>query len=141
MKKQILFLTFMVLATIASVNQAIAQTPHDAPTCTATALSPAAGELYTYEVEIPSTGGYTGNGTYDWYVMDQGQLDLINGTHISPASNAEFIAEGHYDTPTAGTNTIGITWTSAALATGEPYFLVVVYEEIDHLPFLVFKIQ
>ncbi|MGD9929769.1 MAG: hypothetical protein AB7U05_07090 [Mangrovibacterium sp.] len=130
MKKQILFLAFLVLATLASVNQAFAQaTPHDAPTCTASALNPAAGELYTYEVEIPNTGGYTGTGTYDWYVMTQGQLDLLNGTHISPASNAEFIAEGHYDTPTADANTIGITWSSAALATGQPYFLVVVYEE------------
>lgn len=125
MKKQLFIL---VLALFASV-QIFAQTPHDPPTCDGDAASPAPGILYTYEVEIPNIENYTGGGTFDWYVMTQGQLDVLNGTHIGPATNAEFIAEGHYDVPTAGANTIDITWSSAALATGQPYFLVVVYEE------------
>lgn len=124
MKKQIFIL---VLALFASFK-IFAQTPHDAPTCSGSAASPAVGVQYTYEVEIPNAGGYNGTGTFDWYVMTQGQLNLLTGTHIA-ASNAQFTASGHYDTPTASANTIDITWTSAALATGEPYFLVVVYEE------------
>jgi hypothetical protein len=71
------------------------------------------------------------NGTFDWYVMTQGQVDLINGTHIANGTvvTDQFIASGHYDVATAGANTIGITWNGAALATGLPYFLVVVYSD------------
>ncbi len=124
MKKQILIL---VLAIFASV-QIFAQAPHDPPTCTGSAATPAIGVDYIYEVTIPNDGGYTGAGTFDWYVMTQGQLNLLTGTHIANNSG-EFVASGHYDTPSAGQNTINITWTAAALATAQPYFLVVVYEE------------
>lgn len=125
MKKQIYFLVLALFASFQVFSQA---TPHDAPTCIGSAAFPAVGATYTYEVAIPITGGYTGNGTFDWYVMTQGQLNLITGTHIAKA-NLEFTASGHYDTPTGSAETIDITWTSAALATGQPYFLVVVYEE------------
>jgi hypothetical protein len=124
MKKSILILIMAIFASV----QLLAQTPDDPPTCTGSAASPAVGVQYTYEVAIPNTGGYTGNGTFDWYVMDQGQLDLLTGIHI-PAANTEFVASGWYDVATAGQETIDITWTSVALATGQPYFLVVVYEE------------
>jgi hypothetical protein len=124
MKKLILFLVTALFAT----TSMFAQTPDDPPTCTGSAAAPAVGVLYTYEVSIENTGGYTGNGTFDWYVMDQGQLNLLTGGHI-PAVNTEFVASGWYDTPTPSANTIDITWTSEALATAEPYFLVVVYEE------------
>ena len=126
MKKSILFMLVAIFASF----QLFAQTPDDPPTCTGSAAAPAVGVLYTYEVSIPATGGYNGDGTFDWYVMDQGQLDLITGTHI-PEINTEFVASGYYDDPTLGANTIDITWTSEALATGEPYFLVVVYLEAD----------
>jgi hypothetical protein len=125
MKKSI-FILFMAL--FASF-QLLAQTPHDPPTCTSDAGSPAVGVLYTYQVSIPNTGGYTGTGTFDWYVMTQGQLDLLTGGHIGPAVNPEFTASGYYDVPTGSANTIDITWTSVALATGQPYFLVVLYAE------------
>jgi hypothetical protein len=125
MKKLILIL---VVALFASV-QVFAQTPDDPPTCTGSAAAPAVGVLYTYEVNVPVDGGYNeNNGTFDWYVMTQGQLDLLTGAHI-PAVNTEFVASGWYDAPTVGQETIDITWTSAALATGQPYFLVVVYTE------------
>jgi hypothetical protein len=75
----------------------------------------AVGVQYTYEVAIPNTGGYTGNGTFDWYVMDQGQLDLLTGIHI-PAANTEFVASGWYDVATAGQETIDITWTGQNIA-------------------------
>jgi hypothetical protein len=124
MKKQLLMLLVALFASV----QIFAQTSHDPPTCTGSAAAPAVGVTYTYQVSIPNTGGYTGTGTFDWYVMTQGQLDLLNGTHyVNP--NAEFVASGWYDTPTGGQNTIDITWTSAALATAQPYFLVVVYVE------------
>ena len=126
MKKQLLFIVLVFFTSVLAFAQPL---PHDPPTCNGDAASPAVGILYTYEVDIPADGGYTGAGTFDWYVMTQGQLNLLTGTHIGPATNAEFVASGHYDTPTASANTIDITWTSAALATGEPYFLVVVYEE------------
>ncbi len=126
MKKQILIFVMALLA-IGFSTTAFGQTPDDPPTCNGDAASPAAGILYTYEVSIPGPT-YTGNGTFDWYVMTQGDLDLLTGGHIANNSG-EFVASGHYDTPTASQNTIDITWSSEALATGEPYFLVVVYEE------------
>jgi hypothetical protein len=129
MKKLILFL---IMASIASL-QVFAQTPDDPPTCTGSASEPAVGVLYTYEVEVPAVNGYTGTGTFDWYVMDQGDLDLLNGTHIANGSG-EFIASGHYDAPTGSADTIEITWSSLALASGQPYFLVVVYEEAAVCP-------
>jgi hypothetical protein len=127
MKKQILILLLAIFA-IGFSSTAFGQTPHDPPTCNGDASSPAPGINYTYEVTIPNDGGYTGAGTFDWYVMEQGQLNLLTGAHI-PAANTEFIASGHYDIPTASANTINITWTAEALATAQPYFLVVVYEE------------
>lgn len=124
MKKQLLIL---VLALFASF-QIFAQTPHDPPTCDGTAATPAVGIPYVYEVNIPAGLYSETNGQFDWYVMDQGQLNLMTGTHI-PAVNTEFVASGHYDITTVGANTITITWTAAALASGEPYFLVVVFND------------
>lgn len=127
MKKQILIFVMALLA-IGFSSTAFGQTPHDPPTCSGDASSPAPGIQYTYEVSIPGPT-YTGSGNFDWYVMTQGEFDLLNGSHIANSSG-DFVASGHYDTPTASANTIDITWTSDALATGQPYFLVVVYEEI-----------
>ncbi len=108
---------------------AAGQTSHDAPTCTGSASAPAVGNDYTYEVTVPNDGGYTGAGNYTWYVTQNPNL-LDPGAPIANSSG-EFIASGAgaYNTPIANADVINITWTSAALANGNPYFLVIIYSE------------
>ncbi len=126
MKKQ-LFIIIVALFAI-SFSNVYGQSPSDPPTCTATALSPVAGVAYNYAATITVLGGYDGTGLFKWYVTKD--VDLINGTPL--VNNAgEIIASGHYGNNTGSPvgDDITITWTSAALATGVPYYLVVRYEE------------
>ena len=138
MKKQILFLSFLVLAVLAGVTNSYGQiknpTPEVslAPTCTASASNPAAGEEYIYTVEIPNTySGYNGDGTYDWYVTQD--ANLLNLTVIiTPGTDFTVDATGTGSTyhATGTTNeTIEITWTAAAITNGNPYYLVIHYTE------------
>lgn len=131
MKKQILILVLAIFAVTSAFGQ---NTPDpkasSAPTCVATALTPAAGEKYTYSATVTGTGydGTTGN--YTWYVTKN--VNLLDPTHV--ANNAgEIIAsgDGAYDTPNVGAATIDIIWTSAALAEAVPYYLVVKFEQAN----------
>lgn len=124
MKKQLILTTVFLLFTLLSFSQ------HEIPTCTADAFSPAIGVGYNYSVSI-SGDTYAGSGTYKWYVT-QG-LDLINSTPLN--NNVVFVAsgDGAYNTDKNGStaNTITITWSSAALASTDPYYLVVIYSEAN----------
>ena len=62
MKKQILILTFILVASIASISNVFGQnaTPGSAPmplTCSDGALTPMAGKSYDYQAEFAPTGG------------------------------------------------------------------------------------
>ncbi len=127
MKKQ-LFILIMAIFSIGFTN-AFGQSPFDPPTCTASAISPAPGEQYNYAASIPAlAGSYDGTGLFKWYVTKD--VNLLTGAHV-PNDGVEIIASGHYDANTAAPigDVINITWTSAALATGVPYYLVIRYEE------------
>jgi len=128
MKKQIfiLVLTFFAIG----ISTSFAQTAFDAPTCTATALSPAVGSTYNYATTITAlAGSYSGIGNYKWYITKD--VNIITGAPV--ASGTEFVASGAatYNTVTAGPggNNINIVWNSAALALNIPYYLVVRYSE------------
>jgi hypothetical protein len=128
MKKQIFI---MILALIAiSLSTAYGQTAFDPPTCTATALAPAAGEKYNYAATI-SGAGYDGTGNFTWYVTQN--TDLLNAAAIITNNAGEIVASGagSYNTATASADNIDIIWTSAALADGNPYYLVVKYEQAN----------
>lgn len=140
MKKQILFLILAVFAISLSTAYGQVKNPDikvwATPTCTGDASKPAAGQEYTYTVLIPSTNpGYTGDGTYDWYVtQDVNLLDNTKfktvGTEFSVAATGS--STYHTVAPGAGTlPDIKITWTAAAIATAKPYYLVVKYTEIN----------
>jgi len=126
MKKQLLFLVMAFFALIFST--AYGQTAFDPPTCTATALSPAPGLQYNYQVTV-SGPGYAGTGNYRWYVTSD--VNLITGAVI-PNDGSLFNASGagSYNLGTGGAGTIDITWASAAL-TGGPYYLVIRYQETN----------
>jgi hypothetical protein len=125
MKKSILILLMALFASF----QIFAQTPHDPPTCTGSASAPAVGVDYTYEVTVPNTGGYTGTGNYTWYVTQN--VNLLDPSAPIPNVSGEFIASGAgaYNMPIPGADVIIIQWTSVALADGQPYYLVIKYDE------------
>jgi len=126
MKKQI-FILIMALIAI-SFSTAYGQTAFDPPTCTATALTPAAGEKYNYAATITGAG-YDGTGNFTWYVTQD--VNLLTGAVIP--NNAAIIATGagSYNTAIASADNIDIIWTSAALADGNPYYLAVKYEQAN----------
>lgn len=129
MKKQLLFIILAFFAMSQSFGQ---NTAFDPPTCVATALSPAPGEKYTYQVTISGpTGAFDGDGNYKWYVTDN--VDLLLNSAIINNDGSIFTASGggSYNLATGGTNTIDIVWTSAALATAKPYYLVIRYQEAN----------
>lgn len=111
-----------------SFSTAFGQTAFDPPTCTATALTPAAGEKYNYAATI-SGAGYDGTGNFTWYVTQD--VNLLTGAVVP--NNADIVASGagSYNTATASADNIDIIWTSAALANGNPYYLVVKYEQAN----------
>ncbi|MFZ4520109.1 MAG: hypothetical protein ACOYNC_00310 [Bacteroidales bacterium] len=127
MKKQLLLLVVAIFAI--GFTSVYGQTAFDPPTCSATPLSPAAGEQYNYAATITNVAGsYDGLGLFKWYVTKD--VNLLTGAVVANGGG-EIIASGHYNTntnPPTGDD-INITWTSAALATGVPYYLVVRYEE------------
>lgn len=125
MKKQLLFLV-LALFSITSFAQ---NTPYDPPTCTGSASQPAVGVDYNYEVSIPNDGGYTGNGNFTWYVTQN--VNLLDPLAPIANNSGEFVASGAgaYNSPIPGADIITISWTSVALANGQPYYLVVIYDE------------
>ena len=123
MKKQ-LFLLVLLLAVFAGVTSVNAQ-------CVGDGFSPAAGLPYTYDVTITGTG-YTGVGTYDWYITQN--VDIFDAASIIPESNVFFTVDeatpGYSDYHDAAGNTsnqINLTWTPAAVSSLTPFYLVLRY--------------
>jgi len=127
MKKQLLILIVALFAI--SFSTAYGQTASDPPTCNATALTPAPNQQYNYQVTVGGPG-YAGTGNYRWYVTTS--TNLLTGAVIAN-DGTMFTASGAgaYNLLVGGGGTIDITWTSAALATGVPYYLVIRYEETN----------
>lgn len=123
MKKQILILVLAIFA----VSQSFGQTPFDPPSCAGDANHPGAGQTYAYTVVVPATPGYTGAGTYDWWVTQD--ANLLSGAVVP--NNTDFVATGTYNAPTAGQTTVNITWNGAALGNGN-YYVVIRYRETNN---------
>lgn len=123
MKKQILAF-FFLLAIFANLSEANAQ-------CVANGFTPAAGVPYTYVVEIEGTG-YSGAGTYTWYVTQN--VNLLDAASIITETNAFFTVDetvpfSTYNDVTSTTNQINLTWTPAAVSSVTPFYLVLRYSE------------
>ena len=124
MKKQLLLVLFLALfAGISSVN---AQ-------CVANGFTPAAGVPYTYDVTIAGTG-YTGAGTYDWYVTQN--VNILDVPSIIPETNVFFTVDeatpgysDYHDAAGVTSNQINISWTPAAVSSVTPFYLVLRYSE------------
>ncbi|MEI6060884.1 MAG: hypothetical protein WCR72_09255 [Bacteroidota bacterium] len=130
MKKQRLLLVLILafFAGISSINAA----------CLGTGFTPAAGVPYTYVVDVSALGaGYTGIGTFDWYVTQNVDILDAGAGGIIPAVNTMFTVGGadspyHVIAPGAGTTKqITLTWTPAAVASGSPFYLVLRYTEAN----------
>ena len=125
MKKQ-LSLIVLVLALFAGFSSANAQ-------CTGDGFTPASGLPYVYTIDVDGPG-YSGGGTYDWYVTQD--LDIIGGT-IIPEANGFFTVDettpgySDYHATTATTNQIALTWTPAAVSSATPFYLVLRYSETN----------
>lgn len=123
MKKQ-LFLLVLLLAFFAGISSASAQ-------CVPGGFTPAAGLPYTYDVSI-SGNGYTGIGTYDWYVTQ----DVNILTNIIPLSNNYFTVNetapySTYHSGTSTTNQINLTWSPLSITSGI-FYLVLRYSESNN---------
>ncbi len=140
MKKQILFLTFFVLAILASIDSAFAQTSlapasQALPTlsCTGNAnfLHPVAGVSYTYQMD-----GTTGTEQADqWTWFATKDPDFITAGALNTAgalttTTGLLATSANYNAP-SGTNSVDITWSPEVLANtvyqgaaGEPTFVV-----------------
>ncbi len=101
--------------------------------CTESEMSPAAGVPHVYEVSV-SGDGYNVDGTtgvYNWYVTKDAD-NLLNGA-MADDSDFKAIAGGDFsaynstaDDPTT-THKLKLTWKTEAIASGDPYFLVLKY--------------
>jgi hypothetical protein len=121
MKKQILVLVVFVLAAFAGVNKSYGQ-------CSPDPLHPSAGIAYDYEVTIQGTSGAS-SPNYLFYVTKDN--DVLGGTKETAGTDFTVTSgTGYADYNTAGANgKIKITWTSNAVASVDPYYLVVRYNE------------
>jgi hypothetical protein len=118
MKKQFLFLVFLVLAAFAGVNRSYGQ-------CSPTSLTPQPGVSFPYGIAITSTG--TG-GTYLWYVTSG--VNLLTAAKLDPVTDAFFTVDAAgsaYNNTTGGTNTLRLIWTPKAVA--GLFYVVVKYTE------------
>ncbi|MEI7727484.1 MAG: hypothetical protein WCK09_20410 [Bacteroidota bacterium] len=126
MKKQ-QFLFVLLLAIFAGISSANAQ-------CVGSWGTPAAGVPYTYDVTVSGTG-YTGVGTYDWYVTQN--VNIIDAASIIPKVNTFFTV----DEATVGysdyhnilgftSNQLNLTWTPLSISSGT-FYLVLRYTEAN----------
>lgn len=123
MEKQILLFVLFVVATFASVSKSYGQV------CTPNELNPAAGTEYSYSVTATGTGT---NAAYVWYVTKD--VDLLKATAIlTPGASAGLgdftVKSGETYSGTTTSNTIHLTWNPVAIASTDPYYLVVKYSE------------
>lgn len=117
MKKQILLLVFIVLATFANINKSYGQ-------CTGTPLTPAPGIVYDYGVTITGTNTAP---TFLWYATTD--VNLLTGTKLTTA-DAYFTVDGTgsaYNNTTGGTNNLKLVWLPKAI--GTTFYLAVKYTE------------
>jgi hypothetical protein len=126
MKKQILILALFVMAMFASVTDSYGQ-------CAADPLHPAAGVSYVYEVTLTNATGSTP--VFNWYVTKD--VNILSGTVIG--AGADFVVNAGaglstYNSATSTTSKLELAWTSAAVASVAPYYLVVKYTETSTAP-------
>ena len=120
MKKQHLVFIFL-LAFIAGISNGYAQ-------CVPTALTPTAGVEYDYQATISGIGYNGNNGSlWDWYITKD--VNLLTGIVLAPPTMFTINPATPYHLPATGVNHILITWTSAAIADGGPFYLVLRYRE------------
>lgn len=156
MKKQILFLTFFVLATFAGLNDVFGQAvTWSAPrtfSCTDDALHPIAGKQYTYTaVGTPVGGEWRFWATKDPnFITDNAGTPVFNtGTALTVTDGELIYASADYNidvTVNDGTEntdgTIELTWSSTILAgttyqgdgvdpNGTPTFVVAYYVDAE----------
>ena len=122
MKKQILLLTFLVLASFASVTTASAQavnyTAPQALNCIDDALHPVAGKSYSYLASgTPSGGNFTFWATKDpdFITTTTGTTSLNTATALTTAGGDLISTSTNYVTADAATQ-VDITWSSSTLA-------------------------
>lgn len=140
MKKQILFLTFFVLASFAGVTDVMGQAvTGSAPRgidCVDGPLNPIAGKEYTYQAGSNQTGDYTFWATKDWnFIATDGSgvtttnmatTKLLSST-TTPTGTDLLTTSANYATAAAADN-VQITWSDAILAgttTAAPTFVAV----------------
>lgn len=143
MKKQILFLTFFVLAVFAGMNdvfgQAVNNTDAQAVSCVdplnLNPLTPIAGVPYRYEADVAPALG-----TANWFVTTD--INFITGTSVTTNTQSiggSFISAatglGASTVDPGPTTGVDITWKSEGLSTIDyttgselPLFVVVMYE-------------
>ncbi len=141
MKKQILFLAFFVLATLAGLTSTFAQnitgnvicaTPTAVdPDCLGSdALHPMPGSPYMYTITVPNI--VTGSGEYTWYVtqnqafitagvLNTASADTDPGTWVAGVGTGG----GTYNNSVGGTDKIEITWNSFVHDPLNPVFVVI----------------
>jgi hypothetical protein len=123
MKKQLFLIVF--LAFFAGISSLNAQ-------CVGDGFNPSAGTLYLYDVTVAGPG-YTGVGTYDWYVTQN--VNVLDVPSIIPAVNGFFTVDPgnspyHTALPSPATShIIGLNWSTAAVTGGNPFYLVLRYSE------------
>lgn len=128
MKKQILFLVFLVLAGFANVNRSYGACDEDA-------LHPIANKGYDYSVTVV---GWT-DVTYQWFVTDNPAILTGGalGTNITPSATTFAVSGAPYNSTTNTTATINITWAAELIAstfatpTPSIYYVVVKYIGTD----------
>jgi hypothetical protein len=121
MKKQH-FLLILLLAFFAGISDGYGQ-------CTGGPLTPAVGVEYDYIATISGLG-YDGAGgsAYDWYVTQNVNV-ILAGPILAPGLMFTVGATTPYHNGGTGLNHILLTWTDAALADGNPFYLVLRYRE------------
>ena len=120
MKKQRLLLV-LILAFFAGITRGYAQ-------CTPGPNAPAAGVAYTYSTTESGAGSQ-----YDWYVTKN--VNILDVPSILTAGTM-FTVDGAtpYHNGASGVNNIKITWTSAGIADGGPFYLVLRYKKSAGTP-------
>ncbi|HZL09212.1 MAG TPA: hypothetical protein VFC65_04385 [Prolixibacteraceae bacterium] len=119
MKKQILFLVFLVLAVFAGVDsssgQSVAGTAPRPLVCDNDALHPIAGKAYTYTVAATPLGGqYTWWATKDENFIVAGDHSANLATQLTTASDLN-ATSANYGAANAATD-VSITWSTSILS-------------------------
>jgi len=128
MKKQY-FILVLMLVFFAGITKVNAQ-------CLSDGFSPAAGVAYTYDISSITGAGYSGLGSYDWYVTQNVDIMDAGATGIIPLVNTFFTINSTapnspYHVTAGTTKQINITWSALAVASPNPFYLVLRYTEAN----------